>query len=162
VNDTVIVSRHPAAIEFIAGCLSTEGLEGIVTPSAVEIRVRADVDAAFGEPGSLVGSVPVLTQAGPDDVRDRTVYGNVPLHLAALAREVYAIEFAGTPPRGQEYTLTDMLAAGSRLVPYVVRQQTAEQARHDLLEVLRAEKIAALAVAGIGDGMDPDFRRSAP
>jgi hypothetical protein len=89
---TVIISRHPAAIEF----------------------VRAN-DARFID-------APVITgNATPADVAGKVVAGNVPLYLAALADLVVAVEFDGAPPRGQEYGLHEMEAAGARLVQYVVR-----------------------------------------
>jgi hypothetical protein len=88
---TVIISRHPAAIEFVR-------------------RERPDLRDA-----------PVLAQAGPEDVRGARVIGNLPLHLAALAAECWVIEFTGDPPRGQEYGLAEMDAAGARLARYVVR-----------------------------------------
>jgi len=88
----VIISRHPAAIEFI----------------------RA-TDARFAE-------APVITgNATPDDVRGHIVAGNIPLNLAALAEEVVAVEFSGAPPRGAEYGATEMAAAGARLAKYIVR-----------------------------------------
>lgn len=68
---------------------------------------------------------PVLASAEPDDVRGLVVAGNLPLHLAALADHVIAVEFAGQPPRGREYGLDEMRAAGAQLVAYRV-------ARHDL------------------------------
>lgn len=86
----VIVSRHPAAIEFIRR-----------------------TDPRFAE--SLV-----LHTASPDDVRGAVVAGNVPLHLAAAAAEVVAVEFLGPAPRGQEYSLEDMVRAGARLRRYRV------------------------------------------
>jgi hypothetical protein len=88
--ETVIVSRHPAAVEFIHREMS-------------EAR-----------------SAPVLAQASADDVRGKRVVGNIPLHLAALAAEVVVVEFAGPAPRGQEYTLADMDAAGATLRRYRV------------------------------------------
>ena len=93
-ENIVIVSRHPAAIEFVRRHLAARG-----------------IDAA---------KVPVIAQAGPDDVRGMDVYGNVPMHLAALARCVWCIEF-NVPPRGAEYTISDMEAAGARLRAYTVR-----------------------------------------
>lgn len=85
----VIVSRHPAAIEFIKPACGTD--------------------------------VPVLSgNVTPDEIAGKLVYGNVPLHLAAVAAEVVAVEFDGTPPRGQEYTLDDMVAAGATLRSYHV------------------------------------------
>jgi hypothetical protein len=89
--ETVIVSRHPAAIEFVR-------------------RERPDLADA-----------PVVAQATAEDVRGRRVFGNLPMNLAALAAEVWVIEFSGDPPRGQEYTLAEMDAAGARLARYVVR-----------------------------------------
>ena len=93
----VIISRHPAAIEFI----------------------RAH-DARFL-------AAPVITgNATPSDVRCRVVAGNIPLSLAAIAEEVVAVEFSGAPPRGAEYTAADMVAAGARLESYVVRRGAEE------------------------------------
>jgi hypothetical protein len=88
---TVIISRHPAAVEFLR-------------------RERPDLADA-----------PVVAQATAEDVRGKRVFGNLPLALAAVAAEVWVIEFAGEPPRGQEYGLAAMDAAGARLARYVVR-----------------------------------------
>jgi hypothetical protein len=88
--ENVIVSRHPAAIEFIRA---------------------ASVDFADAR---------VIAQATADDVRGKVVAGNLPLHLAAVTAEVVAVEFAGPPPRGLEYTLADMQAAGAKLARYRV------------------------------------------
>jgi len=90
-SEIIIVSRHPAAIAFI----------------------RREMPEA--------GDAPVLAVATADDVRGRRVVGNLPMHLAALAAEVVAVEFDGDPPRGQEYDLAAMDAAGARLVSYRVR-----------------------------------------
>lgn len=87
----VIVSRHPAAVEFIR-------------------RVAPEFADA-----------PVLAEAGPDDVRGKIVAGNLPLCLAALAEEVWAVEFDGEPPRGREYGLEEMIAARAVLRGYRVR-----------------------------------------
>jgi len=86
----VIVTQHSAAVEFI----------------------RRELPE-FSE-------APVLKTATPDDVRDRVVAGNLPFHLAALAREVIAIQFAGAPPRGREYGIQEMDAAGAYLARYRV------------------------------------------
>lgn len=91
-NYYIIVSRHPAAIEFI----------------------RAH-DERFEDAPTITGN------ATPDDVRGKVVAGNIPLSLAALAEEVVAVEFSGAPPRGIEYTAADMAAAGARLERYTVR-----------------------------------------
>jgi hypothetical protein len=84
----LIVSRHPAAVEFI--------------------RVHAP---EFHD-------APVLAAATAEDVDGAIVAGNLPLHLAALAAEVVAVEFAGQAPRGAEYGLAEMEAAGAHLRRY--------------------------------------------
>lgn len=89
-QDIVIISRHPAAIEFVHS-------------------VRPEWRDA-----------PVLASATVADVAGKTVVGNVPLHLAAAAQCVWAIEFAGAAPRGTEYGLAEMQAAGAQLVQYGV------------------------------------------
>ncbi len=88
---SLIVSRHPAAIEFIRQEL----------PHLVDAEV--------------------LASATPDQCRGALVYGNLPLHLAALCRQVTVIEFTGPPPRGQEYSIEDMRAAGAVLKTYHVQ-----------------------------------------
>lgn len=107
---TVIVSRHPAAVAFIAralgGTLDEEG--SVVVPERL----------AGG--GKRLARIPVLASATAEDVAGAMVYGNLPLSLAALAAEVVAVEFEGAPPRGAEYSIIDMDAAGARLVRYRV------------------------------------------
>ena len=85
----LIVSRHPAATAFIR------------------------------EACRLPEDTPLVETAGPDDVRGAIVYGNIPLHLAAMSAAVVAVEFA-TPPRGAEYDRRAMEAAGVRLRLYRV------------------------------------------
>lgn len=65
----------------------------------------------------------IVATATAADVRGRVVVGNLPLHLAVEAAAVIAVEFAGDPPRGAEYGLADMLAAGARLRMYTVAPQ---------------------------------------
>ena len=91
-NKVLIVTRHPAAEQFIR---EEEGL-----PDSVEC----------------------VATATPDQVRDCIVYGNLPLHLAAEAKMVLAVEFNGPPPRGQEYTAQDMRDAGASLRSYKVNK----------------------------------------
>ena len=100
-NLSVIVSRHPAAIQFIA-----EQLGGTVNALGVAV--------AGGK------YIPVVAFATEDSVRGKLVYGNVPLSLACSAAAVCVIEFQWTPPRGQEYSLADMKAAGACLRWYGV------------------------------------------
>ena len=87
----VIVSRHEAAIEFIRA-------------NAPEFRFARVVTG----------------NATPADVRGKIVAGNLPLHLAALCHTVVAVEFDGAPPRGAEYGVAEMVAAGARLTAYRV------------------------------------------
>jgi hypothetical protein len=63
---------------------------------------------------------PVMASVTAADVAGACVAGNLPLDLAAQACVVYAITFAGQPPRGQEYNLADMDAAGARIQGFVV------------------------------------------
>jgi hypothetical protein len=100
----IIISRHPAAVEFVR-------------------RERPElVDA------------PVVAQATAEDVRGRRVFGNLPLSLAAVAAEVWVIEFSGDPAsRGQEYDLAAMDAAGAHLVGYVIRAVPAVAAAKPVL-----------------------------
>ena len=89
--ERVIVSRHPAAVEFIRA----------------EAPAFADAPVISGE-------------ATAEDVSYKVVAGNIPLHLADLALRVIVVEFAGKPPRGAEYTVEEMRAAGARLAEYIV------------------------------------------
>lgn len=119
----VIVSRHPAAIQFIR------------------------------EEAPEFAEAPVLASATEADVRGRVVAGNLPLHLAAEAAVVVAVEFEGAPPRGAEYSLDDMRAAGARLARYVVRRHdeaiTAMQAAVDgLLSYEAADRFVPGTVPG--------------
>lgn len=86
----LIVSRHAAAIEF----------------------VRAECPE--------FNDAEVMASVGPSDVQGADVVGNLPLSLAALCGRYRAIEFSGPPPRGGEYGLAEMRAAGAALVDYTV------------------------------------------
>ena len=79
----IIVSRHPAAVEFIREEM----------PELTDAEVFASVTA--------------------QDVEGKVVVGNLPLSMACLAAEVIAVEFEGAPPRGQEYGVEEMRAAGA-------------------------------------------------
>lgn len=93
VEDIVIVSRHPAAIQFIREELRQRGFDPEL--------------------------VPVIAQATDADVLGKHVIGNLPMQLACHALCVTAIEF-DNPPRGLEYSLEDMKKAGAKLTTYVV------------------------------------------
>lgn len=78
--------------------------------------VRDWVRAAYA------ADIPAVETAAPADVAGKIVAGNLPLHLACLCREVWAVEFFGSAPRGAEYSLEDMCSAGAHLRRYVVYQ----------------------------------------
>lgn len=88
-TDYIIVTRHEAAIRFIHS----------VMPESIGSPVRESVKLY--------------------DVCNKTIIGNVPMHIATVADYVIAIEF-DRPPRGQELTLDDMRQAGARLRKYCV------------------------------------------
>ncbi len=78
----VIVSRHSATVEWLKK----------------KFEVLADA--------------PVLPAVTAEDVRGKVVVGNLPLHLAAEAEEVWAVGFKN-PPRGSElHTVEDVERAG--------------------------------------------------
>jgi len=91
-NKPLIVSRHPGAIAWLRENF----------PWLREAEVRESVTEA--------------------DVNGRVVAGNLPLSLAAACGEFFTIEFSGPPPRGAEYTASDMDAAGARLTRYRVER----------------------------------------
>lgn len=87
----IIVSRHPAAVEFIHA----------------ELPQFSDA--------------PVVASATAEDVRGADVAGNLPLDLAAEARVVRANVYPeGRAPRGAEYTLEDMYEAGAAIKSFYV------------------------------------------
>lgn len=67
----------------------------------------------------------VISHATPEDVQGKDVIGNLPLHLAALAKSVTVIGLPDLDPelRGQDLTPEQMDEAGANLTRYVVRQQ---------------------------------------
>jgi hypothetical protein len=64
----------------------------------------------------------VVADATPDVVRGAIVYGNLPLHLAALADEVWAVGFKTTPPRGVDLSRAVMEAHGIHVAGYKVME----------------------------------------
>lgn len=120
----VIVSRHQSAVQFIASQLASSPPATVRYENCVPVAVtlyqwrdeRCGIDY-----GDTQRDIPVVGSAKPEDVKGKVVYGNLPLHLAVLAAKVVAVEFAGQPPRGTEYTLEDMQRARAQLVEYVVR-----------------------------------------
>lgn len=112
----IVVSRHNGGVEFIAR-------ELFGSAGSVEYRFVGDKPTPVSISGDDGEEIPVVRDATPDDVAGAVVYGNLPLPLAALAHTVVCIEFTGPHPRGTEYTVTDMDAAGARLARYVVRTE---------------------------------------
>ena len=108
----IFVSRNEAAIQWLATWFF--GREQYVDTILEGVRVLKA--GARGSDEELF----VYPTATAAIVRGNVVYGNVPLHLAALAAEVWAIEFKGTAPRGAEYSLEDMYAAKAHISKYVV------------------------------------------
>ncbi len=107
----LIVSRHEAAVAFIRNAIKDE----------VDINrvVPIERDAAGNE--YIPNVICVRDSVTENDVRGADVIGNLPLHLAALCARYRAVEFSGPAPRGAEYTLDDMIAAGAHLVEYYVK-----------------------------------------
>jgi putative CRISPR-associated protein (TIGR02620 family) len=70
----------------------------------------------------IVGKV--VAHATPDDVRDKDVIGNLPLHLAAVAKSVTVVDMPDLPAdwRGKDITPDQMDQAGATLSRYVVRK----------------------------------------
>ena len=64
----------------------------------------------------------VITHATPDQVRGRICYGVLPLNLAALAAEIWAIDMPDleAADRGRDLSPEEMEEAGAELVCYVV------------------------------------------
>lgn len=91
----ILVSRHSATIEWLR-----ENFE--------------DLKDALVATGNVNVS----------DVRDCLVVGNLPLNLAVYPAQYVAVEFSGTPPRGEEYDREAMAAAGVHIKPYVVFRGT--------------------------------------
>jgi putative CRISPR-associated protein (TIGR02620 family) len=70
----------------------------------------------------IVGKV--IAHATADDVRGKDVIGNLPLHLAAMAKSVTVVDMPNLPPdwRGQDLSPDQMDQAGAILTRYVVRK----------------------------------------
>jgi len=95
----LIANRHPAAAAFIR--------EAARLPADTPVHEALTADDLASVHGEAV-----------------VVFGNLPLHLAALCRLVVAVEFTGPPPRGREYDLEAMRAAGAQLQAYAVASAT--------------------------------------
>ena len=92
-NNMIVVSRHPAASQFILAELGLPATTPVFNGNVTEEMVAG-----------------------------KHVVGNIPLRLCAVCDRVTAVEFDGTPPRGAEYSADDMRNAGATLRTYKVRR----------------------------------------
>lgn len=117
--------RHAAGgihIEPRAGAARNEQ-EKVVVPKPDIIVTRHTAAVQFADKYLGLNGVPVMPHAAAADVKDKIVLGVLPFHLAALAREVIAIEIPDLPAeaRGRELSVSEMEQYGARFVRYVVR-----------------------------------------
>ena len=91
--EVVLVSRHKATKEWLVKNYPEMTVVQVISGNAVE-----------------------------EDVKGKVVCGNLPLSLAVGCSRYFAIEFAGAPPRGQEYGVAEMEASSARLQEYIVRR----------------------------------------
>jgi len=89
-NNNLIVSRHKGAIDFIR-----QNLPGFQ-------------------------NAPIKTEVTEKDVRNKVVAGNIPLHLAAIAKAVWAICFPNGRPSRPGLTAEEMAKEGAYLNALVV------------------------------------------
>jgi putative CRISPR-associated protein (TIGR02620 family) len=100
---TVIVTRHPALVQYLH------------------------------EIGLTTGAETVLSHVSEADVTGRVVIGVLPLHLAAVAERVIEVPLSVPPElRGVELTLEQVRQHAGTPVAYSVRRVVAEIARRDL------------------------------
>jgi len=92
-RNIAVVSRHPATTKEIFRCLQEAGIEECET---------------------FTGNT------ATEDVSGKFIIGNLPLHLAAQTRAVYAVEFKKFPPRGEELTGDLWKEYGMTINPYKV------------------------------------------
>lgn len=81
--------------------------------------------------------VSVIDHATIEDVAGQVVYGVLPLHLAAVAKEVHSIDIPNLPAdkRGKELTADDMDTLGASIVSYKVLPLTDW---HDIRDEIKA------------------------
>jgi len=91
-GDIVIVSRHSGFIAWLRKKLGDE----------------------------LVDKATILETATAEDIHGKVVFGNLPLSLAAEAREVWTVDFKSPVRGGQDLTVEEMEAAGAELSGYLV------------------------------------------
>ena len=115
-NNVVVVSRHPAAIKFIAEYL------GNAEADIDKNRILLFSSTENLEVGEHSDEIRVIKEASKEDIKDKIVYGNLPLDLAAHAKSVYSVLFEKNPPRGKELTLDNMVEAGATIRKFKVEE----------------------------------------
>ena len=93
-GDVIVVSRHPAFLEFLK------------------------------EIGLVDENTPIISHADPSEISGKTVItSGIPLHLAALAKRVITVDLALPPElRGEELTVEDMKKYLKGITEYEVRK----------------------------------------
>jgi hypothetical protein len=119
-DNIVIVSRHPATIEWIAQLLDLDFKkleEGFGFSEQYLVQLV--------ENGNVSCRIPVITgNATPEDIKGRDVWGNIPYGLGKYARTVTAIEFEKYPPRREEMDLV-FVNKYAKANTYTVQEQEA-------------------------------------
>lgn len=94
---------------------------GADDPATVIVTRHAGL-VAWLEARGIAGTV--IAQATPADVQGKRVIGALPLHLAALADEVIAVDLPNlsAEQRGRDLTPAEMDAAGATMTRYTVRR----------------------------------------
>lgn len=89
--EKIIVTRHPALVEYLK------------------------------EIGVITGDEPVITHATEEDVRGKDVIGVLPLSLASVANRVTEVTLNLTPEiRGRELTLEEVRSVAGDVTTYTV------------------------------------------
>jgi len=109
----ICLTRHAGVAELVARYLGRADVRG-------QEIVLYDLN------GEVHDTIAVVSHLDADEARrlarksGLVLYGVVPLHLAALAQLVFAVEWDCAPPRGREMS-AEWVRRHGRLVPYVVR-----------------------------------------
>ena len=66
----------------------------------------------------------VISHATPEAVEGAIVYGNIPLHLAALAKIVHMVQIPNLPAekRGEDLTQSEIVEYGVKLQSFKVQE----------------------------------------
>lgn len=109
---TIIVTRHPGALEWLQK----------------HHEELCDMDFPESENVAPTNHTKVILHATPEDVAGNRVIGILPNRLSCLAAEYYEIDLPGLRPeqRGKELSCAEMEAAGARPTRYVVIRPTKE------------------------------------